>query len=56
MSYGFNWWMQHNNDCVSMRSVADEAENPDSLHQNTEGHHVGALEGWRIPASDCPPV
>jgi hypothetical protein len=41
---GFNRWKQHNNDCVSRRSVADEAKKLDLFHPNAEGTDVGALD------------
>jgi hypothetical protein len=35
--------MQHTIDCVSRRSVADEAKTPNPLHGKPEGVDVGAL-------------
>jgi hypothetical protein len=42
--------MQHNNDCLGRRSVADEAKKPDLFHPNAEGTDVGTLESGRILA------
>jgi hypothetical protein len=40
---GFNGSMQHTRDCVSRRSVADEAKTEDLLHGKSEILDVGAL-------------
>ena len=40
---GFNRWMQHTRNCVSRRSVADEAKVTDLLHGKSEGTNVGPL-------------
>jgi hypothetical protein len=40
---GLNWSMQHTRNCVSRRSVADEAKTPDLLHGKPESLDVGAL-------------
>jgi hypothetical protein len=42
-SLGFNRWMQHTRNCVSRRSVANEAKTEDLLHGKPEGADVGAL-------------
>ena len=40
---GFNRWMQHTRNCVSARSVADEAKTANLLHGKSESDHVGAV-------------
>ncbi|WP_152035595.1 hypothetical protein [Paraburkholderia caledonica] len=50
----FNRWMQHTEDCVSSRSVANETATPDLLQRDAEGADVGALAQGRIAAENCP--
>ncbi|MDP1682783.1 MAG: hypothetical protein Q8L39_13555, partial [Burkholderiales bacterium] len=49
MQLGFNRWMQHTRNCISRRSVADEAKTKDLLHGKSEGADVGALARRRQP-------
>src|SRR5947207_15507364 len=51
---GFNRWKQNTRNCVSRRSVADEATATDLLHGKPEGAHVGALAERRFSPADCP--
>jgi hypothetical protein len=50
MQGGFNRSMQHTENCVSRRSVADEVPDTKLLHRQPEGFDVGALER-RLDAS-----
>jgi DNA replication protein DnaC len=50
----FNRWMQHTEDRVSSRSVANETATPDLLQRDAEGADVGALAQGRIAAENCP--
>jgi hypothetical protein len=53
---GFNGSMQHTGDCVSRRSVADEAKTEDLLHGKSESVDVGALAERGVPSADRPVV
>lgn len=53
---GFNRSMQHTRNCVSRRSVANEAKTEDLLHGKSESHHVGSLAERRISPADRPVV
>ena len=48
--------MQHNKNCMSRKSVADEVLDANLLHGRPEGIDVGAMKARLDAPSDCPVV